>query len=71
MKIFSLSEYIRENGQAKAAAILGMTQGAVSQAVARNRDIYIKERNGTISAYEIKRFKPTESTEAKDTQEAV
>mgnify|MGYP001018231151 CR=1 FL=1 len=64
MKIFSLSEYVRENGQAKAAAILGMTQGAVSQAVAKNRDIYIEEKDGITSAYEIKRFMPTEPTQA-------
>lgn len=66
MKIFSLSEYVRENGQAKAAVILGMTQGAVSQAVAKSRDIYIEERNGTTSAYEIKRFKTAETEEVKD-----
>lgn len=64
MKIFSLSEYVRENGQVKAAAILGMTQGAVSQAVAKNRDIYIEEKDGTASAYEIKRFKTAESAKA-------
>lgn len=66
MKIFSLSEYVRENGQVKAAAILGMTQGAVSQAVAKNRDIYIEEKDGIASAYEIKRFKPTESSKAEE-----
>lgn len=66
MKIFSLSEYVRENGQAKAAEILGVTQGAVSQAVAKNRDIYIEEKDGTTSAYEIKRFKPAESAKPKE-----
>jgi len=66
MKIFSLSEYVRENGQARAAVILGITQGAVSQAVAKNRDIYIEEKDGTTSAYEIKRFKPELSTEAEE-----
>lgn len=66
MKIFSLSEYVRENGQAKAAAILGITQGAVSQAVAKNRDIYIEEKDGSTSAYEIKRFKPTGSAKAEE-----
>lgn len=64
MKIFSLSEYVRENGQAKAAAILGMTQGAVSQAVAKNRDIYIEEKDGATSAYEIKRLKTAGSAKA-------
>lgn len=66
MKIFSLIEYVRENGQAKAAAILGMTQGAVSQAVAKNRDIYIEEKDGTTSAYEIKRFKQAEPAQTEE-----
>lgn len=66
MKIFSLSEYVRENGQAKAAVILGMTQGAVSQAVAKNRDIYIEEKDGSTSAYEIKRFKTAKSAQAEE-----
>ncbi|RQE92350.1 hypothetical protein IPC288_32000 [Pseudomonas aeruginosa] len=51
-------------GQTKAAALLGLTQGALNKALRVGRDIYVTENaDGTYSAEEVKAF-PSHSAKA-------
>jgi len=57
-----LKEFAAEKGQTKAAALLGLTQGALNKALRVGRDIYVTcHEDGTYSAEEIKPF-PTQTS---------
>lgn len=57
-----LKEFAAEKGQTKAAALLGLTQGALNKALRVGRDIYVTENaDGSFSAEEIKPF-PTQTS---------
>lgn len=52
-----LSEFAAEHGQTKAAAMLGMTQGALSKAIRVGRDVCVTlEEDGSLSAQEKRPF---------------
>ena len=52
----TLLEYASKNGQAKAAELLGVTQPAICKALKYKREIYIEEKDGEVTSYEIKKF---------------
>lgn len=54
MKIYPLDVAIRQSSQELLASSLGVTQGAIWQAIKHNRNIYIVEDNGARQAVEIK-----------------
>lgn len=57
MHRITLNEFAAEKGQTKAAALLGLTQGALNKALRVGRDIYVTENaDGSFSAKEIKPF---------------
>jgi len=59
-----LKEFSAQKGQTKAAALLGLTQGALNKALRVGRDIYVTENaDGTYSAEEVKAF-PSHSSKA-------
>lgn len=50
-----LKDFSAQKGQTKAAALLGLTQGALNKALRVGRDIYVTENaDGTYSAEEVK-----------------
>ena len=52
-----ITQFAAEHGQTEAAALLGMTQGALSKAIRVGRDIYVtKSKDGTYSAEEVRPF---------------
>ncbi|WP_121411246.1 Cro/CI family transcriptional regulator [Pseudomonas aeruginosa] len=52
-----LKEFSAQKGQTKAAALLGLTQGALNKALRVGRDIYVTENaDGTYSAEEVRAF---------------
>ncbi|MBD9671601.1 hypothetical protein IB275_13545 [Pseudomonas sp. PDM21] len=62
MHRITLNEFAAEKGQTKAAALLGLTQGALNKALRVGRDIYVTENtDGSFSAEEIKPF-PTQNS---------
>ncbi|AUR80812.1 Cro/CI family transcriptional regulator [Pseudomonas aeruginosa] len=64
MHRISLKEFAAKKGQTKAAALLGLTQGALSKALRAGREIYVAENaDGTFSAEETKPF-PTQPSRA-------
>lgn len=52
----TLLEYVSENGQVKVAELLGVTQSAICKALKYRREIYIEEKDGKVTSYEIKKF---------------
>lgn len=52
----TLLEYVSKNGQAKTAELLGVTQSAICKALKYKREIYIDEKDGKVTSYEIKNF---------------
>jgi len=52
----TLQEYVSKNGQIKAAKLLGVTQSAICKALKYKRKIYIEEKNGEVTSYEVKKF---------------
>lgn len=53
----SLTEFAKEHGQEKAATLLGMTQGALSKALLRKRNIVVTAlENGAFRAEERRPF---------------
>lgn len=64
MKRTPLSEFAAHHGQAKAAELLGLTQGAVSKAIRVGRDIVVNcADDGTFTAVEQRPF-PSQKTAA-------
>lgn len=57
----TLQEYVSENGQVKAAELLGVTQSAICKALKYRREIYIEEKDGNVTSYEVKKF-PSDRT---------
>ena len=51
-----LQDYVAQNGQPKTAKEIGVTQGAISKALATKREIYVFNDNGKILAEEIRKF---------------
>ena len=52
-----IKEFSKEHGQAKAAEMLGLTQGALNKALRVGRDIYVTElQDGSLFAEEVRPF---------------
>lgn len=52
-----ITQFASERGQAEAAALLGMTQGALSKAIRVGRVVYVTENSdGTVTAEEVRPF---------------
>ncbi len=66
MRRIPLNEFATEKGQVQAAAMLGMSQGALSKALRVGRSVYVTEHeDGTFSAEEVRPFPSQQSkTEA-------
>lgn len=57
MHQITLSEFAKQQGQEKAATILGVTQGGLSKALRVERDIYVICReDGSFEAKELRSF---------------
>lgn len=57
MREVPLIEFAREHGHTKAAALLGVTQGAISKALRNGRDVVVTcHANGKYTARETKPF---------------
>lgn len=57
MSRIHIKEFVADHGQAEAAALLGMTQGALSKAIRVGRDVYVTEHaDGTYTAEETRPF---------------
>ena len=57
MSRIPLPQFTETNGQTKTAALLGMTQGALSKALRAGRDVHVIERpDGSYAAEEIRPF---------------
>ncbi|OBU13335.1 Cro/CI family transcriptional regulator [Morganella psychrotolerans] len=57
MKKITLSEFVSEVGQQKAADTFGIRQSAISKAIERNRNIIVIQSDGVVlGAEEIKPF---------------
>ena len=55
MKKITLSEFVSEVGQQKAADVFGIRQSAISKAIEKNRNIFVIQSDGVVlSAEEIK-----------------
>lgn len=52
-----IKTFASEHGQSRAAALLGITQGALSKALRVGRDIYVTAHaDGTFTAEEVRTF---------------
>ena len=57
MKRIHITAFAQEFGQCEAAASLKMTQGALSKAIRRGRDIYVTQHaDGSCTAEEVRSF---------------
>ena len=54
MAVFELKQVMSSSRQSKIATQLGVTQGAISQANSKKRNIFIVENDDGVSAFEIK-----------------
>lgn len=54
MAVFELKQVMSSSRQSKIATQLGVTQGAISQANSKQRNIFIVENDDGVSAFEIK-----------------
>ncbi|PHM63978.1 Cro/Cl family transcriptional regulator [Xenorhabdus stockiae] len=65
MEKISLSEYVKQNGQAKTANLIGVHQTAISKALRAGRKIFlVRQEDGSYKAEECRPFpsqKPSES----------
>lgn len=52
----SLLDFVKEHGQARAAELLGLTQGGVSKALRVGRQVYVFKTEGGYRAEEVKPF---------------
>lgn len=60
----TLTKFVEERGQLKAAELLGMTQGALSKAMGKGRVVFVEEKEGgVIQAEEVRPF-PSKSTKS-------
>ncbi|MBP5100621.1 Cro/CI family transcriptional regulator [Pseudomonas protegens] len=56
-----IKQFAAQRGQSEAAALLGMTQGALSKAIRVGRDVYVTQNeDGSFSAEEVRPF-PSQS----------
>ena len=55
MITYPIKEFCQKFSQTEAAKVLGVTQGAVSQAISANRKIFIEIEGDSCSWYEIKK----------------
>lgn len=51
-----LSDFVKEHGQARAAELLGLTQGGVSKALRVGRQVYVYKTETGYRAEEVKPF---------------
>ncbi|WP_418889546.1 Cro/CI family transcriptional regulator [Pseudomonas lundensis] len=66
-----ITHFAQELGQCEAAALLKMTQGALSKAIRRGRDVYVtKHADGSYTAEEVRSF-PSQSPTKNQPPEAV
>ena len=57
MSRIPLSKFAEQNGQTRAAVLLGMSQGALNKALRVGRDVYVLSHpDGTYSAEELRPF---------------
>ena len=64
-----ITHFAQEFGQCEAAALLKMTQGALSKAIRRGRDIYVTEQpDGSFTAEEVRSF-PSQNPEKQQLSE--
>ncbi|ENT2765626.1 Cro/CI family transcriptional regulator [Pseudomonas aeruginosa] len=64
MKVIPFEDFVARKGQAKAASLLGVTQGAISKALRAGRKINVFcHDDGSYSAEEIKPF-PNQAAKA-------
>ena len=71
MKRIHITAFAQEFGQCEAATLLKMTQGALSKAIRRGRDIYVsKHADGTYTAEEVRSF-PSQSPAKGQLAEAI
>lgn len=57
MRRIPLNEFASEKGQVHAAALLGMSQGALSKALGVGRSVFVTDHgDGTFTAEEVKPF---------------
>lgn len=57
MNRIHIKEFAAEHGQAAAALLLGMTQGALSKAIRVGRGVYVtRNEDGSYSAEEVRPF---------------
>ncbi|MDO7911371.1 Cro/CI family transcriptional regulator [Pseudomonas sp. 22-AL-CL-001] len=57
MSRIPLSQFAEQNGQTRAAVLLGMSQGALNKALRVGRDVHvIQHADGTYSAEELRPF---------------
>ncbi|AWM80517.1 Cro/Cl family transcriptional regulator [Gammaproteobacteria bacterium ESL0073] len=56
MNKIPLKKYVEDTSQGEAAKKLGTTQGAVSKAIRKNREIYVVEEQGKLKAFEVRPF---------------
>jgi len=55
MKEIHIKDFCEECGQARAAEIMGCTQGAVSLMLKAGREIYFTTQDNVVTYYEIRR----------------
>jgi len=61
----TLADYVKENGQAKAADIIGVHQTAISKAVRVGRKIFITTKpDGSVEAEELRPFPSSKNAAA-------
>lgn len=56
MEKMPLADYAKQNGQAKTAQELNLSQGAISKAIATNRKIFVFKKDGKLQAEETRPF---------------
>ena len=56
MKKMTLADYAKQNGQAKTAQELNLSQGAISKAINANRKIVVFKKDGKLQAEETRPF---------------
>ena len=71
MRRVHITVFAQEFGQCEAAALLKMTQGALSKAIRRGRDIYVTQHvDGSFTAEEVRSF-PSQNPAKSQLAEAI
>lgn len=71
MRRVHITAFAQEFGQCEAAALLKMTQGALSKAIRRGRDIYVTQHaDGSYTAEEVRSF-PSQNPAKSQLAEAI